>query len=389
MKNGKRSNGLNTYLVHDIYSSQHNYGFINPSIFRGSTVLFPDAETMEKKKQSYTYGTHGTPTTDALCHAINLLEGAAKTILVPSGLAAVTVALLSILRTGDHLLITDSVYYPTRRFANNMLKNMGIEVEYYAPKVGSNIEKLFRHNTRVVFAESPASNTFEVQDIPAISAAAHKINAVVMMDNSWATSLYFRPLKHGVDISIHAATKYPSGHSDVLLGTISTTKKYAQLIDNAHRFLGMNVNGDDAYLILRGLRTMCVRLEHQQKTALALAFWLEEQQQVSHVLYPALKGNPGYKLWKRDFSGAAAIFSVVLKTGGRHEANIFLNNLKLFGLGYSWGGFESLAIHVNLSDRTVSKANYPGPILRLQIGIEDFDDLKADLKHALAAINMM
>ncbi|RCL00575.1 MAG: cystathionine beta-lyase [Candidatus Tokpelaia sp. JSC189] len=387
MKNGKKPIGPNTYLVHNIYKQQYNHGFINPSVFRGSTVLFPDAETMATEKQRYTYGTHGTPTTDALCNAIDLLEGAAKTVLVPSGLAAATVALLSTLRTGDHLLIVDSVYYPTRRFADRMLKNMGVDVEYYAPETNRDIEKLFRHNTKVIFTESPASNTFEVQDIPAISAAARKISAIVIMDNTWATPLYFRPLEHGVDISIHAATKYPSGHSDVLLGTISATKKYAKLIDDAHRFLGMSVNGDDAYLILRGLRTMRVRLEHQQKTALALARWLEGQQQIDHVLYPALKSNSSYKLWKRDFNGAAAIFSIVLKTGGRHEAHTFLNNLKLFGLGYSWGGFESLAVHANLADRTISRVNYRGPVLRLQIGLEDFDDLKTDLSNALAAIS--
>lgn len=385
MKNGKK-NGPNTRLVHHIYNRQHNYGFINPSVFHGSTVLFPDAETMATEKQHYTYGTHGTPTTDALCHAIDLLEGAAKTVLVPSGLAAVTVALLGALQADDHLLLVDSVYHPTRRFADHMLKNMGIEVEYYAPEIGADIEQLFRPSTRVIFTESPASNTFEVQDIPAITAAARKIDAIVMMDNTWATPLYFRPLEHGVDISIHAATKYPSGHSDVLLGTISANKKYAKLIDDAHRFLGMSVHGDDAYLVLRGLRTMGIRLEHQQKTALALACWLEGHQQVDRVLYPALKSNSGHTLWKRDFNGAAAVFSIVLKTGSRREAHAFLNTLRLFGLGYSWGGFESLAVHVNLADRTVSKADYPGPVLRLQIGVEDFDDLKEDLDNAFAAI---
>jgi len=368
-----------------MYDPHSNHGFINPPIVRGSTVLFPDAETLATDKQAYTYGTHGTPTTDALCRAVNLLEGAARTVLVPSGLATVTVALLGVLRAGDHLLIVDTVYQPTRRFADHMLKHLGIEVEYYMPDAGADIEKLFRPNTRAIFAESPGSNTFEVQDIPAITAAARRIGAIVIMDNTWATPLHFRPLEHGVDISIHAATKYPCGHSDILLGTVSANRKHEKTIESAHLFLGMSVSGDDAYLILRGLRTMGLRLEHQQKTAFALARWLEKRPEIDRVLYPALKSHPGHELWKRDFTGAAGIFSIVLKKGGTRETNAFLNSLELFGLGYSWGGFESLAVHVSLADRTVARANYPGPVLRLQIGLEDFDDLQADLITALEA----
>lgn len=385
MKNKKKVPGSNTRLVHHMYDPHSNHGFINPPIVRGSTVLFPDAETLATDKQAYTYGTHGTPTTDALCRAVNLLEGAARTVLVPSGLATVTVALLGVLRAGDHLLIVDTVYQPTRRFADHMLKHLGIEVEYYMPDAGADIEKLFRPNTRAIFAESPGSNTFEVQDIPAITAAARRIGAIVIMDNTWATPLHFRPLEHGVDISIHAATKYPCGHSDILLGTVSANRKHEKTIESAHLFLGMSVSGDDAYLILRGLRTMGLRLEHQQKTAFALARWLEKRPEIDRVLYPALKSHPGHELWKRDFTGAAGIFSIVLKKGGTRETNAFLNSLELFGLGYSWGGFESLAVHVSLADRTVARANYPGPVLRLQIGLEDFDDLQADLITALEA----
>jgi len=353
----------NTRLVHHLYDPWSHYGFINPPVFRGSTVLFTDAETMERGKQAYTYG---------------------KTVLVPSGLAGITVALLGTLFAGDHLLMIDTVYHPTRCFANNMLKNLGIEVEYYRP--GAVLEKLLRSNTRVVFAESPGSNTFEMSDISAMVVAAHRIGALVMMDNTWATPLYFRPLDHGVDISIQAATKYLAGHSDVLLGTISANEKYAHLIDNAHRLLGMSVPGEDVYLTLRGLRTLNLRLEHQQKTALALARWLETCPEIDKVLYPALESSPGHQLWKRDFTGASAIFSIVLKKGGKREAYSFLDHLKLFGLGYSWGGFESLAVHVNLADRTVSRTDYPGPVLRLQIGIEDFHDLKEDIITALQSI---
>lgn len=387
MKNKKKILGANTRLVHEIYDPHQHYGFLNPPVFHGSTVLFPDAETMATEKQTYTYGTHGTPTTDALCHAIDRLEGSARTVLVPSGLAAVTVTLFGVLQAGDHLLIVDTVYGPTRRFADNMLKNLGIEVEYYSPDAGADIKTLFRPATRAVFTESPGSNTFEVQDIPAITAAAHQIGAVVIMDNSWATPLYFRPLQYGVDISIHAATKYPCGHSDILLGTISATQEYAKLIDRVHRFLGVSMHSEDAYLVLRGLRTMGIRLEHQQKTALALARWLEKQPEIDRVLYPALESHRGHALWKRDFTGASSVFSIVLKQGGRHEAHAFLNSLELFRLGSSWGGFQSLALHVSLVDRTLSRTDYPGPVLRLQIGLEDFDDLKADLITALAALH--
>jgi len=387
MKSKIKNPGVNTRLVHQLYNPRNNHGFLNPPVVRGSTVLFADAQTMATEKQAYTYGTHGTPTTDALCAAVNLLEGAARTVLVPSGLAAVTVALLGCLRSGDHLLVVDTVYYPSRRFMDSMLKALGVEVEYYAPHVGADIAKLFRPHTKAIFTESPGSNTFEVQDIPAIAAAAQKIGAIVIMDNTWATPLYFRPLHNGVDISLHAATKYPCGHSDVLMGMISANERCANLIYKTHRYLGMSVNGDDAYLVLRGLRTMALRLEHQQKTALALAQWLETRPEIDRVLYPALASNAGHALWQRDFSGASAVFSLVLKSGGTREAHAFLNSLELFGIGFSWGGYESLAVHVNLSDRTTAHTAYPGPVLRLQIGIEDMADLKADLTAALASIN--
>lgn len=377
--------GLNTRLAHEGYDPHGYHGFVNPPVIHASTVLFPDAKTMASENQTYTYGTHGTPTTDALCHAINSLEGSVKTVLVPSGLAAITVPLLGCLKTGDHLLIVDSVYHPTRRFADTILKNFGIDVEYYDPLIGGDIKKLFKPTTRVIFTESPGSNTFEIQDIPAIVDAARKIDAIVMMDNTWATPLYFRPLEHGVDISIHAATKYPSGHSDVLLGSVSANARTEKLIVDAHCSTGMCASGDDAYLVLRGLRTMGIRLEHQQKTALELARWLETCPEIAGVLHPALESHPGHSLWKRDFTGASAIFSIVLKSGGKEQAHAFLDSLKLFGLGYSWGGFESLAVHVNLADRQIAQGNYPGPVLRLQIGIEDFRDLKADIETALIA----
>ena len=377
--------GINTRLAHDGYDPRDYHGFVNPPVVHASTVLFPDAATMESRNQKYTYGTRGTTTTTALEQAINALEGSADTILVPSGLAAVTVPLLSFLSAGDHLLIVDSVYHPTRRFADTMLKRLGVEVEYYPPEIGAGIAALMKPNTRIVFTESPGSNTMEMQDIPAITKVAHAHGAMVMMDNTWATPLFFKPLDHGVDISIHAATKYPSGHSDVLMGTVSANAQYAGQLRESFITLGTCVGPDDAYQILRGLRTMGVRLERHQRSALELALWLESDNRVARVLHPALPSFPSHDLWKRDFCGASGVFSIVLNGGGRKEAHAFLDALKIFGLGFSWGGYESLAVHVWLGDRIHSKAPTEGPMIRLQIGLEDAVDLRADLERALTA----
>src|SRR5690606_18442976 len=276
-------------------------------------------------------------------------------------------------------------YHPTRWLADTILKRFGVEVEYYDPLVGAGIAELMKPNTKVIFTESPGSNTFEMQDIGAIAKAGHEGGAVVMMDNTWATPLYFRPLEHGVDISIHAATKYPAGHSDVLLGTVSANEKCWSRLYEGFVTLGACAGPDDAYQVLRGLRTMGTRLERHQKSALEIARWLEEQPGVAQVLHPALESHPGHAIWKRDFSGASGLFSLVLDGGGERAAHAFLDALQIFGLGYSWGGYESLAVHVFLGDRTIAKGNYPGPVIRLQIGLEDVEDLKADLTRGLRA----
>jgi cystathionine beta-lyase len=377
--------GVNTRLAHMGNDPHDFFGFVNPPVVHASTVLFPDAATMASRNQKYIYGTRGTPTTDALAAAIDELEGSAGTILVPSGLAAVTVPLLAFLSAGDHVLIVDSVYNPTRRFADTMLKRLGVEVAYYDPHVGAGIAGLMQPNTKVVFTEAPGSNTFEMQDIPAIAKAAHAGGAVVMMDNTWATPLYFRPLDHGVDVSIHAATKYPAGHSDVLLGTVSANEACWERLHETFLTLGCCAAPDDVYQVLRGLRTMGLRLERHRDSALAVARWLEGQTGVAQVLHPALESHPGHAIWKRDFSGSSGIFSIVLDGGGQKKAHAFLDALELFGLGYSWGGYESLAVHVFLGDRTVAKGHYGGPVLRLQIGLEDVDDIKADIARGLAA----
>ena len=377
--------GVDTRLAHGGNDPRDFHGFVNPPVVHASTVLYPNAGAMASRAQKYTYGTRGTPTTDALASAIDALEGSAGTIVVPSGLAAVTIPLLAFAAAGDHVLIVDSVYHPTRHFADTMLTRLGVEVEYYDPRIGAGIAALMKPNTRIVFTESPASNTFELQDIPAIAKAARARGAVVMMDNTWATPLYFKPLDHGVDISIHAATKYPAGHSDVLLGTVSANETHWKQLHEGFVTLGCCSGPDDVYQVLRGLRTMGVRLEHHRKSALDIAGWLEGQPGVAQVLHPALPSHPDHALWKRDFSGSSGVFSIVLAGGGQKEQHAFLDALKLFGLGYSWGGYESLAVAVFLGDRTVAKGPYAGPLIRLQIGLETVEDLKADLLEGLKA----
>ena len=381
--------GINTRLAHGGYNPRDYHGFVNPPVVHASTVLFPDARTMDRRAQKYTYGTRGTPTTDALAEAINELEGSAGTILIPSGLAAVTVPLLAFAKAGDHILVVDSVYHPTRNFCDTLLTRLGIETEYYDPGIGAGISKLMRPNTTIVHTEAPGSNTFEMQDIRAIADAAHAGGAVVMMDNTWATPLYFKPLDFGADISMHAATKYPSGHSDVLFGTVSANAKHWDQLREANITLGTCASPDDSYQILRGLRTMGIRLERHQQSALELAQWLEGHEDVVKVLHPALPSFDGHEIWKRDFKGASGLFSIVLRAPDparqKTRGYAFLDALRIFGLGYSWGGYESLAVMANLADRKVAKAPEGGPVIRLQIGLEDVADLKRDLERGFAA----
>lgn len=385
-----RPQGINTRLAHLGWNPRDFHGFVNPPIARGSTVLFPDAGTMERRDQAYTYGTRGTPTHTALETAVNELEGAAGTILLPSGLASVTVPLLAFAEAGGHALITDAIYNPTRRMADTLLKRYGMEIEYYDPVIGAGIERLMRPNTRIVFTEAPASNTFEMQDIPAIAEVARAHGAVTMMDNTYATPLFFKPLDHGVDISIHAATKYPAGHADILMGFVSANARTWERLWDTHVTLGTPAHPEDAYLVLRGLRTMGVRLERHQRSTLEVSQWLKGQKGVRAVLNPALPDDPHHALFARDFCGSTSVFSIVLDgtgdaKGDKAKAHAFLDALKIFGLGYSWGGYESLAVHVWLGDRTVSRKDYGGPVIRLQIGLEDVADLQEDLARGLVS----
>lgn len=381
--------GTNTKLAHGGHDPHSFHGFVNPPVVHASTVLFPDTATMLSRDQKYTYGTHGTPTTDALCEAVNEMEGAAGTIILPSGLAAISVPFLSFLKAGDHALVVDSVYSPTRRFCNHMLKGLGIDVDYYDPAVGGDIGSLMKPNTKLVHTESPGSNTFEMQDIRVIADVAHRHGAIVTMDNTWATPVFFKPLDFGVDISINAATKYQSGHSDILMGLVSANDATWQQLSNGNMMMGMCGSPDDSYQILRGLRTMGLRLERHQESALRLARWLESRDDVASTLHPALESFPRHELWKRDFKGSSGIFSFVLKaeTAALRKAKVcaFLDALHLFGLGYSWGGYESLAVWVDLSDRTIRKGPEDGALVRLQIGLEDIEDLQRDLEQGFAA----
>ena len=389
-KNDKatETKGINTRLAHIGHDPRSYHGFVNPPVVRASTVLFPDYETMRDRNQKYVYGTHGTPTTDALADALSDLESAAGTILVPSGLAAISVPVFAFAEAGMHMLVVDSLYSPNRRFCDTVLSRLGIEVEYFSPHVGDDFAKLMRANTGIVMLEAPASNSFEMCDVPLLTNIAHdeNPNCVVMMDNTWATPLFFKPLDHGVDISIHALTKYPSGHSDVLMGGVSANERTWERLHDADGAMGMCVGGDDAYLVLRGMRSMGVRLERHEKTTMALCQWLQGHQQVSRVLYPALPDDPGYALWKRDFSGASGLFSFIIKDKSREECGAFLNALQIHGLGYSWAGYESLAVMPQFQDRVVTHGPNDGTTIRIQVGLEDADDLMADIERGLAAV---
>jgi cystathionine beta-lyase len=374
-------------LVHLGRDSEQSQGFINVPPFRGSTVLYPDVATLTSRAQRYTYGTHGTPTTDALCAAWTDIAGAAGTVLVPSGLAAIMVALMTALSAGDHLLITDSAYAPARGFANTILKRMGIETTYYDPQVGAGIEALMRPNTRAVLTESPGSQSFEIQDVPAIAEVAHAHGACVLMDNTWATPLFFAPHTHGVDLAIEAGTKYLSGHSDLLIGLVSANEAWFRRLHRTVDQMAIPPGPEDVFLALRGLRTMELRLREAERQGLALARWLQGRPEVLRVIHPALADDPGHALWKRDFSGSSGLFSIVLKPVPEAAVAALLDGLELFGLGYSWGGYESLAVPFDCSSyRTATQWAPGGPAIRFSVGLEDIEDLKADLDRGFARL---
>ena len=358
------------------------FGAVNTPVYRASTILFPDTKTMLSEGQPYIYGRRGTPTTRALEEAVCEIEGGARTVLTPSGLSACTLAILAACGAGDHLLVTDSCYGPTRHFCEKVAVRFGIETTFFDPLIGAGIADAFRPNTEAVFLESPGSHTFEVQDVPAIAAEARKRGIAVILDNTWATPLYFDAFKHGVDLSVQAGTKYLGGHADVNLGTVTADAAYKDRLVETHGSLGMTSNGDEAFLAMRGLRTLAVRLKRHQETATDLASWLATRPEVARVLYPALPHDPGHALWKRDFTGATGLFGVVLKPVSQAAVAAMLDGFELFSLGYSWGGFESLVVPSRFH-RTHKGVAGDGPVVRFHAGLEDADDLRADLAAGL------
>ena len=365
-------------------------GFVNPPVVHGSTVLYPTAEDLHARRGEFQYGRYGTPTTRALQETLMALEGpqCAGVGIAPSGLAAITTGLLAVLKAGDHVLVCDNVYRPSRNFCNGLLARYGVETTYFDPLIGGAIEKLFKANTRAVLVEAPGSQSFEMPDIPAIARAAHARGALVIDDNTWATPLFHRSLDQGVDVSIQAATKYIGGHSDIMFGTISANANAWPMISATIAMLGVCAGPDDVFLALRGMRTLAVRLNQHYRSGVEMARWLASRPEVIRVLHPALESDPGHAIWKRDFTGASGLFSIVLKPAPQKAVDALLDTVKLFGMGFSWGGFESLIIPFDCdSYRTATKWAPGGPTLRLHIGLENVEDLKADLERGFAAFN--
>jgi cystathionine beta-lyase len=371
---------------------ESHQGIINIPAYRASTILFPTLAAFDQSERGQyphpTYARYGTPSTQALEGSVAALEGADHAIVTATGLSAITVSLFAFLGAGDHLLMVDSVYGSTRRFCDLELARMGVEITYYDPLIGEGIGELIKPNTKVVFTESPGSLTFEVQDIPAIAKVAHLHGVVVISDNTWGTPIFFHPFEMGIDVSIHSATKYMSGHSDLMMGTISCKKEHYAALRRSFGNIGACPTGDNCYLAMRGLRTLALRVKQHYENALIVARWLQTRPEVEAVLYPALTEFAGHELWKRDFGGACGLFSVVLKDVPERKAlAAMLDNLEYFGMGWSWGGYESLIIPIDLSHvRSATKFPYKGQLLRLHIGLENPEDIIADLEAGFARL---
>lgn len=377
--------GDETVLTHCGRHPKNQDGFVNTPIVRGSTVLFETYEDLIGGANTYRYGRHGNPTNDAVIEVITKLENAHETFLTPSGLSAISTALTAVAHAGDHVLISDSAYEPTRHFCETVLRANKVDVEYYDPRIGNGISALLRENTKVILTESPGSLTFEVQDLPAIAQARGDRDIAIIADNSWATPLFYKPLDLGADVVIHAGTKMFVGHSDVLFGTISANEKWSAKIHATYSALGICVSPEDSFLVARGLRTLSIRMKEHQQRALDLAKWLETLPAVDKVFHPALGQHPDNEIFIRDFKGSGSLFAFTLHPAPQKAVSKMLNHMRLFGMGYSWGGFESLILPIVIKkQRSATKWAAEGNLFRVHVGLEDFDDIKADLGDAIA-----
>jgi cystathionine beta-lyase len=378
-----------TTVVHSGLHPERHDGAVNPPVYHASTILSQTVEEYRRKRRDWLeempgtyYGRFGTPTTESLQEAVAALEGGYRSLVYPSGLAACAGALLACVSAGDHVLMTDSVYGPTRNLAKGVLKRFGIATGFYDPLVAGGIESLIQPNTRVIYLESPGSLTFEVQDVPAITEIARRRGITTIIDNTWGTPLFFKPFAHGVDVSVQAATKYIVGHSDAMLGIVTCTKEAWPRLKSSTYELGQTAAPDDVYLAQRGLRTLAVRLKQHWQAGVTLAEWVARQPEVERVLHPGLPGDPGHAIWKRDFTGACGLFGVILKEGITDRVLCaMLDGLELYGIGASWGGFESLIVPFDPREaRTATRWAHKGPCFRIHAGLESVEDLKADLE---------
>ena len=379
-----------TKLIHSDARIPEGFRSLTVGVQRASTVLFSDAASVrdgwDQYEYGYTYGLHGTPTTLELAARICELEGGFRTLITPGGQCAISLINLAFLEAGDHVLIPESVYTPNRKFAVQVLRKFGVEVGFYPPESVTRLQTQLKQNTRLVWCESPGSITMEVQDTPAIAHAAHAAGAIVVMDNTWSAGVYFDSFGHGVDITMQALTKYAGGHSDLLLGSITTRDEATwRKLGTTHQLVGCAASPDDCSLALRGLKTLAVRLQAIQGAALSLANWLTEREEIERVLHPALPSCPGHEFWKRDFTGSTGVFSIVFQPRfSKAQVHAFVNKLELFEIGYSWAGVTSLAVAYDFHAR--GRPTYGHRIVRLNIGLEDLDDLKSDLEQALDSI---
>ena len=374
-----------TVLTHAGRDPGANRGYVNTPVYRGSTIVFPTLDALEDPAPRYDYGRTGNPSSAAVEDIVTELEGAAGTLLAPSGLSAISLALMTVLRAGDELLVSDSAYQPTRRVSDDILQRFGVTVRYYDPRIGAGIADLFTNNTKAIFAESPGSLTFEVQDLQAMAAAAKPRDIAIVIDNSWATPLFYRPLALGADIVVHAATKMFVGHSDTMIGTASATARWMKALKDTHLRLGLCASPDDCFITARGLRTLGVRMREHSAHSTEIAAWLEKQPGVVRAIHPALPSHPDHAIWRRDFTGAGSVFSVELEPKPRAALAAMVDHLALFGMGWSWGGYESLALPIHPEKaRSATKWSAAGPMIRLHIGLEAIEDIKADLAAGLA-----